>query len=277
MKIYKFLILIAFLFLMISCVTIIPRIKGVVLDEETKEPVKDGWIWAGVETEYISLQGDISGGFDLVKKVDHKRTNEKGEFVIPLNISWYNPIKWLLRWKILGIAISVYTLDLKEAHLYLKWKELKGKLKKDIKIYVKPIEKLCEEYWTGSHSHMVDEQKLMEGVRSDYFSLARGAADYIGLNERKYDEWELNYAIKINEAFIEKYEPVENVYSSEWDITLENLGYLYTKKGDYEKAIEYYEKTIEYELRHNFTTKDVEYLVKKIKNLQNLLEEKNKK
>ena len=68
MKVYKILILILFLFFLVSCITIIPRIKGVVLDEKTGEPVKDGWIWAGVETECRSLQGDVSGGFSLVKK-----------------------------------------------------------------------------------------------------------------------------------------------------------------------------------------------------------------
>ena len=170
-----------------------------------------------------------------------------------MKILYYNPIKWLFGWKILEIAISVDTMDIKEANLRLKWKDLKGKLKKDVKIYVKPIEELYREYKTGSRkegtskSHMVDEEKVQEGVKSNFFSQASGIADYIILNEGKYDEWELEYAIKINEAFLEKYGAgnIDNPsHGSKIFLTYENLGYLYTKKGDYEKAIEYYEKAL---------------------------------
>jgi len=160
MKIYKFLILIAFLFLMISCAHITPRIKGVVLDKKTGEPVKGAWVsaWAETITKWFIIEGDIEGGYDLLGP--HTRTNEKGEFVIPMNIA-FAPLKIIGWQRITSIGISACTLD--DRCRYVKFTEPKWreKLKKSkdkngrIRIYVRPK----EEYYKEECSRFQNNEK----------------------------------------------------------------------------------------------------------------------
>ncbi len=108
--------------IMNACFLRIPKIKGVVLDEETGKPVKEAGVneYAGIE--HISPQGDVGGDWPISKP--HTRTGEDGEFVIS-KISW-SPLRWLFLIKVKSIKIYVETIN-KEGEIVFKAPKLRKK------------------------------------------------------------------------------------------------------------------------------------------------------
>jgi tetratricopeptide (TPR) repeat protein len=58
------------------------------------------------------------------------------------------------------------------------------------------------------------------------------------------DEWELDFAIAKHERYLEKHLGAEQTRSHN-SIILEQVGHLYEKQGEFEKAIEYLKKAKE--------------------------------
>jgi len=210
-----------------------PEIRGVVLDEETKQPVEEAWITATLGIKAKTVAGNVHKYLSV--ETPHTRTDKSGKFIIPTG-SFKKPsfpIGFGTDVETFGVGAS--TVDDKGGSLSLM--EFLGKRKADITIYVKP-----------------DHTKDTEG---EYFTYLQGLYNYC-LTGRFYvevppvesgcDEWELNYAIIKHERFLKRLEePRSSEQKARYSNTLNQLGYLYEKKGDFEKAITVYRKLMDFE------------------------------
>lgn len=234
-----------------------PEIKGVVLDAETKEPVEGAWVSATIGIESKTVAGDVGQVISLEQP--HTRTGKDGRFVIPSK-SFKKPLFPIgFGTKIDTVGIGVRTVDDKGGGIVLEGEELKEFLEKDVvdlTIYTKAIEKTEEEYF----SHL---QSLYNYCLTGRFGIE------IPPVESGCDDWELNYAIIKHERYLERYPKTEE-NRSRYSIILEQLGLLYEKRGEYEKAIDSLKKAREIRF---FRPQDLDF---KVKELQQKLQQKQK-
>jgi hypothetical protein len=215
------------IFGIIGCSIKTPEIRGVVLDEETKQPVEEAWITATLGIKTKTVGGDIHKYLSV--EMPHTRTDKSGRFIIPpkrfKKPSF--PIGFGTDVETFGVGAS--TVDDRGGSLNLM--EFLGRRKADVTIYIKP-----------------DHTKDTEG---EYFTYLQGLYNYC-LTGRFYvevppaeggcDKWELNYAIAKHERYLERYR--DSIEKEVNTVIFGRLSYLYEKKGDFNKAIETLKKSI---------------------------------
>jgi hypothetical protein len=251
---HKYLIAIVFVILvasLIGCDIKTPEIRGVVLDEETRQPVEEVWITVtlGIRTETVG--GDVRKYLSV--EIPHTRTDKSGRFTIPSKRFKKPSFPFGFGTDVESFGVGVSTVDDKGGSLSLM--EFLGKRKADVTIYIKP-----------------DHTKDTEG---EYFTYLQGLYNYC-LTGRFYvevppveggcDEWELNYAIIKHERFLKRLEePRSSEQKARYSNTLNQLGYLCERKGDFKKAIAVYTKLMEFEGIRGWFYKSSEYRINELR------------
>jgi hypothetical protein len=210
-----------------SCNINTPEIRGVVLDEETKQPVAEAWVRATMEVYTKTIAGNVHRGLSIDKP--HTRTDKEGGFIIPSRSFKKPGFPKGFGTEVTNLAIGASTVDDTGGRVNLKEEKLKeilGKKKVEITIYTKPVERTEEEYF----SHL---QSLY-----NYCLTGRSSVEVPPV-EGGCDEWELNYAIAKHERYLIKHRKLaEEGRSRGYGTALEQLADLYEKKGNIRKAID---------------------------------------
>lgn len=250
------------LLILSGCSISTPEIRGVVLDEETKQPVPEAWIHANMAVQLKHF----AGGSGELLSVDppHTRTNEKGEFVVPPRKFALSAIPYYLGATVLYFCIAGETIDDRMGGF--DFEDYKWKAKVDVIIYVKPWEKVFKDkdYLRSNYGQLyylmwekLEKGRLLEAYDAYLMSLYRYCLDGRFFIERPVvggggDEWEVNYAIAKYERFLKGLgEPRTRDQRVIYSGSMEHLGYLYKKKRDYAKALEVFRKVLEFNRRQN--------------------------
>jgi len=215
------------MFALMACELKTPEIRGVVLDEETKQPV-EAWVHATLQIKTKTIQGDVQ----TVLRVEppHTRSNKKGEFLIPAKEIKKPSFPAGLGTEIENFSVNASTIDDKSGGFYLK--DYKGKEKIEVTIYVKPWEK-----------GLTNEREYFSYIQSLYkYCLSGRSGVEVPAVEGGCDKWELNYVIVKHERYLERFKNIieEKGYSN----ALDQVADLFDRKGDYSKAVEALKKNI---------------------------------
>jgi len=222
---------------LLGCSIETPEIRGVVLDAETKQPVEGAWVHATIELNTKTVQGDVHNALSVDRP--HTRTDKQGKFIVPSKKfkKPYPPLGFGT--EVLSFRVGISTVDDKGGGVryfggYYKRDfgkgdgDLKEVLRRDVielNIHIKPVERSESEYF----HHL---QSLYSYCLSGRFSVEAPAV------EGGCDEWELDYAIAKHERYLEKNRILaEEGKSRGYGAALEQLAYLYEKKGDIKMAI----------------------------------------
>ena len=240
-----------------------PEIRGVVLDAETKQPV-EAWVHATIWVNIKTLAG--STGKVISLDPPHTRSGKSGKFSIPQKEIAKPPFPMGFGTKVEKLTIGAATID-KGGQIEINVKELeKGKI--EVTVYLEDLEKA----WQKELKHVPPEKFQQEKELREFSSL-QGLYNYCFTGrfsvetptaEGGCDDWELNYAITKHAKYLETHPRTEKNRSHNSKI-LEQLGLLYEKKGDFEKAIQNLEeaKNIRY-FRPQDLNKEIERIQKKI-------------
>jgi tetratricopeptide (TPR) repeat protein len=215
---------------LIGCSVKTPEIHGVVLDEETKQPVEEAWVRATLDLKSKTIQGDVTSYLSVDSP--HTRTDKNGKFLIPSKTFKKPPFPIGFGTEAINFGIGAATVDDRGGRINLKGEKLEeflGKKKIELTIYSGPVERTEAEY----SSHL---QSLYK-----YCLTGRSSVEVPPI-EGGCDEWELNYAIAKHERYLEKYR--EHIEKEVNTVIFDHLSYLYEKKGDLNKAVEALKKSI---------------------------------
>ena len=212
---------------LIGCNIRTPEIQGIVLDEETKQPVEGAWVTATLGIKTKTVAGDTHRYLSV--EMPHTRTDKAGRFTIPSQRFKKPSFPFGFGTDVESFGVGASTVDDKGGSFSLMG--FLGKGKAEITIHIKP-----------------DHARDTEG---EYFTYLQGLYNYC-LKGRFYvevpaveggcDEWELNYAIAKHEKYLEKYR--EHIEKEVNTVVFDHLAYLYEKKGDLNKAVETLKKSI---------------------------------
>jgi hypothetical protein len=196
----------AFLLLSLGgCAITTPEIKGLVLDEETKQPVEGAWVHAGVWVKTKTFAGDVG----QVRSLDspHTRTGKDGRFIISDRIVKTPYFPYGLGSQVTKFSVGAATLD-KSGKQDINVEEInKGKV--EVIIYLEDVDKV----WEKENQHIPPE-RLEEARERNTFSALQGLYQYcltgrssveVPAVKEGCDEWELDFAIKKHERYLEKY------------------------------------------------------------------------
>ena len=207
------------LFFVTGCNIKTPEIRGVVLDAKTKQPVEGAWVTATLGIKTKTVAGDVHNYLSV--DPPHTRTDKNGRFIIPSKS--FNkpsfPIGFETTVETFGVGAS--TVDDRGGSISLT--QFLGEDKADVTLNIRLEERTESEYY----SHL---QALY-----NYCLTGRFFAEVPAV-EGGCDKWELNYATTKHERYLEKYPKTEET-RSHFSIILGQLGLLYEKKGEFEKAI----------------------------------------
>jgi hypothetical protein len=214
--------------LLAACGVKTPEIRGVVLDEKTKEPVKDAWVNCSMDVITGTLAGDVHNSHTVAPP--HLRTDDKGRFVIPRKkIS----TMWGFGTKVRAFGASAETIDERDGGIdLLPQINLR---KAEVAIYVRP----SKDTEQGKFSYL---QALHKYCTTGRFSVEVPGKDI------RCDEWELNYTITKHERYLQEFpEPKTSDQTSSHTMALKQLAYLYQQKGDYQRALDTFVKVYEFD------------------------------
>jgi hypothetical protein len=246
------------LVLVITCfpgLVIRPGITGIVVDAYTSKPVRDAWIKAYLVFPRSSIPIEPP----------HTRTDDTGRFRIPMKISWgmFSPFNLWKRKEVISVKADAVDDRFGSIHLY----DYDWKVNVDITIPVK----LIEEGLNNEKEYYSYLQYLTDYCYSGRYE--EGATEKTG----GCDKWEREFTISKYERYAERY---KDDRESGYYYALRSLADLYEKNGNYEKAIESYQKRIAFIERDrpsdglwDADRKGAEYHIKR---LQALLSEANK-
>lgn len=208
---------------LIGCSIRTPEIQGLVLDEETKQPVEGAWVRATLDVKSKTIQGDVTSYLSVDSP--HTRTDKDGKFLIPSRAFKKPPFPVGFGTEAINFGIGAATVDDRGGRINLKGEKLEeflGKKKVELTIYSGPVERTEAEYF----SHL----------QSLYKYCLRGRSSVeVPVVEGGCDEWELKYAIAKHERYLERF--WEILEDRGYTTALDQLSYLYEKSGDFEKAI----------------------------------------
>lgn len=202
-----------------------PEIHGVVLDQETKQPVENAWITATLSLKIATIQGNVHVHPSVAPP--HLRTNKEGRFVIPRQ-SFRQPLPPVaFGTDPIAFTLFVETIDDKQGEMDLKpslWK-----WKAEVTVYLKTTTMTEVQY-----------NAYLQSLYS-YCTIGRSGVEVPPVREG-CDTWELDYAIKKHERFIQKLVMLSVVDQNTnlWG-TRRNLAYLYKQGKDYKKALNIFE------------------------------------
>jgi hypothetical protein len=227
----------------VGCSFKTPEIRGIVLDAETKQPVEGAWVRATLEIKTKTVGGDVH----TVLSVDtpHTRTDKQGKFVIPSKSFKKPTFPVGFGTEVESFDISAKTVD-RIGGIGVDINDL-NKKEIGITIYIRSIEKIYEEQYQKYLKEGIKKERALELIEGDYFSSLQSLYRYcltgrssveVPPVEGDCDEWELDYAITKHKRYLERYKKYADEGKAKgYFATLEQLTYLYEKKGDFEKAI----------------------------------------
>jgi hypothetical protein len=234
--------------LLSGCAIRTPQINGLVLDEETKQPVPEAWVTSMITINYATVAGNVSQYISV--DPPHTRTDKDGKFVIPSRKIKGATFPFEFGNDVKHFGVDASTADDRGGSISLK--EALGKNKVDIIIFIKP------EFTNSTESEHFSALQALD----NYCTTGRFAVEVPAV-EGGCDAWELDYAIKKHERFLERYILTDKTRSHR-SIILEQLGLLYEKKRNYEKAIEYLTKAKEIRF---FLPQSLEYKISELKKI----------
>ena len=256
----------ALLFLVTGCNIKTPEIRGLVLDAETKQPVEGAWVTATLNVYSKTVAGDVYQSLFVGKTW----TEKNGRFLIPSKEFRKPSFPESFGSKIESLEIGAKAITSKGYITdSIQLKEIRKE--EELSIYLKPP-KDPEYYFLA-----------LQGLFS-YVSTGR-----LGIAVPLIPETErlevIGLAISSHENFLEKYsedglkkfkeyeEKRGGYITANYSTVLEQLAYLFKRKGDYKKALENFIKVKSYEEKHGIklNIKEYEY---QIKELQQLLQHK---
>jgi len=210
--------IIAFLYLGVYTV-LTPFIRGVVVDDTTKQPVENAWVMATASIASRTVAGDVGGTYAISRR--HLRTGKDGVFYIfpKLYLSFPTPYTFGTMKKNLNLTVRVMDGKRAEPNLTNDW------WKRFILITV-PVLKAgrTEEQLHYDLSYL--SGYCVNGMR-------------IQGNVEVCDMWELEYTIAEHERYIKA---LEKDASKKTEASLwwnrKNLAYLYIRKNEYRKALD---------------------------------------
>jgi hypothetical protein len=243
-----------------GCKISTPEIRGLVLDEATGEPVEGAWVKDLLQSTTMTVAGDTHGGVSLAEL--HTRTSKDGRFVIPARKIKKAPPPYGFGTTVNSYSIGAGTIDDRGGNIQFRDEEkLKEFLKKKIiefTIHVSPINRTEKEEF----------RKLQNLDR--YCTTGRGSFERPPV-EGGCDEWELDFAITRHERFLERIgEPEDMDQRIHFAGTMEQLAYLYKRKGDYSSAIETFKEVKAFNEERGITRNIKSYEIQ-IKELEKLL------
>jgi hypothetical protein len=215
-----------------GCAIRTPGINGIVLDEETKQPVPEAWVSSMITIQYATVAGDVIQCVTVGQP--HTRTDKDGKFVISSRKIKGATFPFEFGNDVKNFGVGASTADDRGGSISLT--DALGKNKIDVTIYIK-----SEFTNTTESEYFTYLQSLYNYCLTGRFSVEVPAV------EGGCDAWELNYAIKKHERYLEKY----GNNSQHAGGVLSQLGYLLKKKGDYIKAIEAFKKNLDYDKKRN--------------------------
>lgn len=257
---FRHLVIILLGFLLIGltgCAVFVPEIRGIVLDEETRQPVEDAWIAGTISLKTMTIGGDV--GHTISLEPPHMRTDKYGRFVIPATTV---RARSDFGSKAGDLVFSARTID-KRGSIEVGKEELK---KDAIEITILVADEdtmLRSEYPRRTHDELEEIYSYSLGGIYNYCSRGRFGIERPAVKEG-CDEWELNYAITKHERYLEKYKELLTIDSPplrdpkrdlirHYNAVMKQLGELYWKKGDYKMALEVYVKVKDYMQKHGLT------------------------
>lgn len=231
-----------------------PFIRGVVVDDTTKQPVENAWVMATASIGTRTIAGDVGGARAISRR--HLRTGKDGVFYIfpKLYLSFPTPYTFGNMKKSLNLTVRV--MDGKRAEVNLTndwWKRV---------IFM-------------TVSVKQDERKFEE-LRSELANLFTYCTDGLFFPVYRYgsqicDAWELDYAISEHKRLLKKLSQSKDVYQKiTYSGLLRALSRLYKQKGDYGKALEYLMTARDFDTQQGLNLSVHNYDLR-IKELQNRL------
>jgi len=213
--------IIAFLYLGVYTV-LTPFIRGVVVDETTKQPVENAWVMATASIGSRTVAGDVGGARAISHR--HLRTGKDGVFYIfpKLYLSFPTPFTFGTMKKNLNLTVRVMDGKRAEVNLTNDW------WKRFIFMTV----------------HTKQDERNFEELRSELRNLFTYCKDGLFFPVYRYgsqicDAWELDYTIVVHENLIKKLDAPRNTKQDAFYAgAMGALVNLYERKGDYKKALE---------------------------------------
>lgn len=263
------LFILSTILLLTGCDIRTPQINGIVLDEETKQPVPDAWVRAMIELNTTTIAGDVHSPIAIDQP--HTRTDKDGKFVIPSRKIKGSAFPFEFGSEVISLAIGASTAEDMESRV-----NYYGSKKK--KIYGEGDGKLDEiiskdtvEIKMYAKNHHRTESKLFRNLQSlhRYCIIGRSSVEIPGV-KGGCDEWELDYAIKKHEMYFEKFREPENDQISHYSIAMEQLASLYKLNTNYFKSLQIFYKVKEFHEKNGMKRSLNEY-ERKIDELEKIL------
>ena len=219
-----------------------PFIRGVVVDETTKQPVEDAWVmataWVGVRT----IAGDGGGIFFISRP--HLRTGKGGVFYVFPKLHLSVPTLFTFGNMKKGLGIAVRTKDggWAQADITKKWWHRLvfvtlpvTHTKREERAVCSELSALCGYCTKGGYSYME--------TTGGYFNFVHG------LRTELCDNWELEYTMSEHEKFLAKLSTLKNASQRvDYARTLYSLALLHKRKGEVEKALELVKRVRDFDL-----------------------------
>ncbi|MFH2043617.1 MAG: hypothetical protein ABIK92_00540 [Pseudomonadota bacterium] len=271
-------ILITFL-LFSGCAIRTPQINGLVLDEETKQPVPEAWVTSLIGIRTTTIAGKVNS--TLTVNQPHTRTDKEGKFMIPSKKIDKPPFPIGFGTDINYYGVSARTSDYRGGGLNLKDK-IGSESDVEVTIYIGSVYKDDEKRIAAYIKDGIKKERAIEIIESERFASLQGLYRYCASGrfavevpavEGGCDDWELDYAIKKYERYLEK---TKDDINSGYYNALNQLAELYKRNNEYKKAIDTLKIRINFIEKHGFLQFEVwqrnkaqiEY---KINELQNML------
>lgn len=214
--------IIAFIYLGVYTV-LTPFIRGVVVDETTKQPVENAWVMATATIGTRTIAGDTGGTFLISRP--HLRTGKNGVFYIfpKLYLSIPTPYTFGNIKKNLNITLRIMDGKRGEANLTKNW------WKKFL------FEVISVKFVDRKEDDIYKELASLRGY------CTAGGFGLLQVNRSdRCDNWELEYTIVEHERALKKISQPKDVFESiAYSGILRALSRLYQQKSDYVKALEY--------------------------------------
>lgn len=217
-----------------------PFIRGVVVDETTKQPVENAWVMATATIGTRTIAGDTGGTFLISRP--HLRTGKDGVFYIFPKLYPSVPTPFTFGNMKKNVTVIVRVMDGKRAEVNLTgdwWKRVLF-----FKIPVKYILRTKEQLYTELSAL---SSYCVEGVRENG-------------NLRSCDIWEIDYVIAQQEDLIKTIIDLSNIDQRVlYAASVYDLAKLYKRKGNLKKALQLLKTVKEFDLKRGIFWKLADY------------------
>jgi hypothetical protein len=234
-----------------------PFIRGVVVDEVTREPVENAWVMATAGIGTRTIAGDTGGTYAISRR--HLRTGKNGVFYVFPRIYPSIPTPFTFGNMRKSLSITVRVMDGRRAEVNLAKDWWKRMLFVTIPVqYVERTNAQVNSELSGLSAYCTS---------GGYFFVQGNRAELC-------DAWELDYTIVQHQKYIQDIEKV-GLEKKETDLwwARKNHAHLYMRNGEYKKALEIFTALKELDTKKGSKIWLFEYETK-IKELKEKLKEK---